>query len=375
MGKKKAGEHGEEGTQEHASTPLNQLRDPASFGAPPKRSTFGASAGSSAQDATTAPIPGTRLTPSTGGLGAPLSRAQLEEDRRLAQERMEAQRREEEEPKVPVGPYKKDTTGLSTAHLPKPPVFRGAASPENAARSRPAPPSLPPRLPPRQATSPTSPPPAYSPTYGQQESGVLNQGAMSRLGAAGVKVSGLGIGGAGAPLMPSRTGTTSPPLPTRSPTTSAGPQLSELQSRFARLNSGSTPPPAPSGTTVAGGGGGGTSWAQKQAALKTASNFHKDPSSVSFSDAKNAASTANSFRDRHGEQVASGWKAAGGLNQKYGIADRFGGASPSVTPAVAEPTSPAGKKKPPPPPPAKRVGLQSTQQPPPINMGSKPSFP
>ena len=58
----------------------------------------------------------------------------------------------------------------------------------------------------------------------------------------------------------------------------------ELQNRFARLNAGqsqSQDQPAE-----------GTTWAQKQAALKTASNLNKDPSSVSASDAKSAVGTA-----------------------------------------------------------------------------------
>ena len=42
------------------------------------------------------------------------------------------------------------------------------------------------------------------------------------------------------------------------------------------------------------------------------------PSSVSFSDARAAASTANNFRERHGEQAKTGMQKAQDMNQKYG---------------------------------------------------------
>jgi len=168
--------------------------------------------------------------------------------------------------------------------------------------------------------------------------------------------------------------------------------MSELQNRFSKLgtsssnvNTAATPPPSE-----------GTTWAQKQAAFKTASSFHKDPSSVSFSDARAAASTANNFRQRHGEQVAAGAKAANNLNQKYGLLDKAqnsyakvqgtqpqgqgqnqdqGAAIPSTGLA-----SVTGKKKPPPPPPKKKPALMSVQappaddEPPPIPMATRPQF-
>jgi hypothetical protein len=66
----------------------------------------------------------------------------------------------------------------------------------------------------------------------------------------------------------------------------------------------------------------GTTWAQKQAALKTASDFQQKPSSVSFADARNAASTANNFRERYGASVANGYVKANEMNSKYGISDK-----------------------------------------------------
>lgn len=139
--------------------------------------------------------------------------------------------------------------------------------------------------------------------------------------------------------------------------------------------------------------GGGTTWTQKQAALKTASNFRNDPSSISFSDAKNAASTANNFRERHGEQVAAGYTTASNLNTKYGLSEKagrlagkFGGdgnQSQESGVVMQDNTSnvvnAAAWKKPPPPPPKKRLDLGTAQAgsfgsggPPPIPLASKP---
>ena len=390
----------------HASTPLNQLRDPASFGPPPKRTGTSSSLTSptTAQAQPQAAYEGSRLTASTGGLGAPLSKTQIEENSRLKREReeWEARQREEEEGGTkPTGPYRADTTGLSTAGLPPPPKFRGAAGsppvPQRGIASPPTtqraiaptpatkapPPSLPPRLPPRGAASP----PAYESVTAfapaaETERGVVNQNAVNRLGAAGVQVRGLGISSPS-----SQSQTTSPAAP--QPASSS---LSELQSRFSRFNVGSpnsTPSSTHQETGVAtsngGGGGAGTTWAQKQAALRTASNFHKDPSSVSLSDARTAASTANNFRERHGEQVTSGWKTAQGVNQKYGIAERFGGVSGGASSTAGQESgviggssasageAAAAKKKAPPPPPAKKVGLGGGA-PPPINFANKPGM-
>lgn len=317
------------------------------------------------------------------------------------QEREEAQRRAEQESKV-QGPYRTDTTGLSTANLPTPPAFRpNAATPPPAPASRPKP-SLPPRLPPRQTENVDEYTPPAPPSYGeaiqQPAAHTLNQGAMNRLGQAGVSVPGLGIGRNASPPVPPRqrtmapppppvrqssgSSTTAPPPPARqisgsstaaplSPPVTAnnGPQLNELQNRFAKMTTPSSAETAPST---------GTSWADKQAALRTASNFRNDPSKVSASDLKGAASTANNFQQRHGEQAASGWRAASGLNQKYGIAGKVnnlaGGSSTS--PAPQSPALGGVGKKPPPPPPAKRKELTSTNsgEPPPIPLSSKPRF-
>ncbi|KAJ4291999.1 hypothetical protein N0V90_009898 [Kalmusia sp. IMI 367209] len=340
MGKSK--QPGED-PHEHVSAPLSTLKDPSSFGPPPKhRAYYGDAAGP----------PRPRPT------------------------QQERQREEEEANRPPPGPYAADTTGLSTAHLPKPPAFRPGQTPPPAVEqsTKPKPkPTLPPRLPPRQNSHPDAYAPAPPPPYSEstQNNGVpggqLNQGALNRLGQAGVSVPGLDINRTASPPVPPRQ--TASPTPA-SPSAVAGrmPQLSELQSRFANRSSpsSSSPSAVPPST--------GTTWAEKQAALKTANNFHNDPSKVTLSDARSAASTANNFRERHGDQVAAGWKAAGNLNQKYGITGRVNSlASGSTASPPGSPTKGALGKKPPPPPPKKKE-LGGSGEPPPVPMSSKPKF-
>lgn len=298
-----------ESAHEHVSAPLSTLKDPSSFGPPPKhRDWYGDAAG----------------------------------------------------PPRPRPSQPQQQTGSR----PPPPLPSGNKPSGNK------PPSLPPRLPPRQNSHPDAYAPEPPPTY--SESTQLNQGAINRLGQAGVSVPGLDIGRTASPPVP--------PRRTESPTTVSpagrNPHLAGLQSRFANMSmpssssSSSSQPAAPPSK--------GTTWAEKQAAMRTASNLREDPSKVSLSDARSAASTANNFRERHGEQVASGWKAANSLNQKYGVAGRISGlasGSTSSTPPPASPTSGGlDKKKPPPPPPPKKRELGGSGAPPPIPLGSKPKF-
>ena len=334
---------------EHHSTPLSALRDPSEFGPPPKRA-----------PGTAAPQP---TPPLSGGLRSALTTQQLHSQR----ERSYATQQEEPDAeKLPSGPFKADTTGLSTAHLPPPPKFRGDEDIQAEPVAPKAKPQLPPRLPPRNLSStlPATPPPAYEPI--QQVSGIsLNQGAIDRLGREGVSVPGLGIGRQTPPRLPPRAGGVST-AQLESAASASQSQRSEQQDRFGHMRTGSSD------------AGSGTTWAQKQAALETASNFKKDPSSVSVSDLRDATSTANNFRQRHGEQVASGLKVASSLNQRYGLVDRVA-SSPSLGSQRVEPqTSPpplaatatAAHKKPPPPLPPKRQDLSGN--PPPIPTSSKP---
>ncbi|CAI4217830.1 unnamed protein product [Parascedosporium putredinis] len=77
------------------------------------------------------------------------------------------------------------------------------------------------------------------------------------------------------------------------------------------------------------------------------------PSTVSFQDARSAASTANNFRQRHGDQVASAARTANSFNQKYGISDRVQGTAlsaartPEPETETPIPVASAAKKKPP----------------------------
>ena len=189
MGKGK--KPGENDTEQHVSRPLAALKDPSSFGPPPKNVNYHGGAA----------LPN-QITPHRDGWGAPLSQDQIQSPRAPAQHQVE----EEEEPKGPPVPYRADRTGLQTNNYAPPPVHRAlAASPaqEEVGPAKPKP-GLPPRLPARRntqhATSPiSSPPPAYEsappqPPAATSANGVLNKASLNRLGNAGVSVPGLGIG-------------------------------------------------------------------------------------------------------------------------------------------------------------------------------------
>ncbi|KAL3424755.1 gmp synthase [Phlyctema vagabunda] len=380
MGKKKSPA---EEAEEHISRPIATLKDPALFGPPPKNVNYHGGAA----------LPN-QITPDRRGLGAPLSTDEIVAKQRAKEAEEEAIREAEEaEARKPSIPYRANTTGLSTSHLPPPPGRKDGAdgrSPQPSSAAKPKPPGLPPRLPPRQNSNPSAATPAAPPPYTstpiepEAHRGILNQGSLNRLGAAGVSVPGFGIGGKQPLPPPSRSPIATPPP------VASGSQLGELQNRFSRFSS--PKPEAPSQ---------GTTFAQKQAALKTASSFRNDPSSVSLSDARSAASTANNFKERHGEQVKTGWTSANKLNTKYGIADKIGsygaagaGATSQAPPAATESQtaspgislkdnttggSSTGLKKKPPPPPAKKPSLASTSggesAPPPIPLSSKPKPP
>lgn len=237
----------------------------------------------------------------------------------------------------PPPPSRSAASSSSAASRPPPPYREPSST-----ASEPPPPSLPPRLPAR--------PQAASPQAASPDEPYINQSATSRLGARGISVPDLGIS--------SR----------RSSSQEQGQEQGQEQNQ-------------------------GTSWAQKKSALQTINSFHRDPSSVSFQDARGAASTANNFRERHGAQVAKGAKAAGDLNQRYGISDRLGaaagngggagsgsGGTSGVGSAVPSLGSLAAKKKAPPPPPPKKASLSGAPAgspgdgPPPLPMGTKPRF-
>lgn len=333
---------------------------------------------------------------------------------------------------------------------PTPPPPRSAraspAPPPRSAIAAPPPPSapkaaprLPPRLPPRQNSRPDLHTPEPPPSYNEAATvPAPDHAAVNRLGQAGVSVPGFDIGSSSSSTRTS---------PHHTPTLPGAPQaaqVNELQSRFRSMQFGSPKPPSPSPSASSANSSshynptnnpnnytpptltpatesGGTTWDQKRHAATTAQSFHKDPSSVSFSDARSAASTANNFRQRHGETVKSGYASARemgskygqqakDMNTKYGISDRAKGyadkavnynrSTPSTMSASSSSSSSAGagaaggygggaaavagKKAPPPPPPPKKrelggVGLgagsahaDGADGPPPLPLSSKP---
>lgn len=383
MGKgRKPGEGGE--GSEHISRPLTTLKDPSAFGPPPRNVNYHGGIA----------LPN-EITPHTGGLGAPLTQKEIQAARGPTQEEIEAEQEAEAEAARRAGPplpYRADRTGLKTDHLPPPPVHRNIAQNASTGTSVAAPkprPNLPPRLPSRKDSSPngstSSLPIAQPPTFeavapqsqpspvqpAAQTNNWINQGAASRLGKAGVSVPGLGIGESN-PWKSETSKTTSPP-----PAATTNASLSELQTRFAKMNTvAATSPHTPpaEGTTIE----------QKQAAFKTAQNFHKDPSTVTMADAQSAASTANNFRARHQDQISAGAQKANGWNKKFNVTGRVNNflekqASPvsenppAEVPATVTSPSPANiNRKPPPPPPPKKPSAMHA--PPPVPLGTKPSF-
>ena len=362
--------------QEHRSRPLASLKDPSTFGPPPKHVNYhGGAAGShgSTSGATESVAP---------------SSDELREQKAVQPEETSATHG------GPPVPYRADTTGLSTRDLPKPPSrYANAQSSPITSAASPSPkpkPALPPRLPPRQVSSPShdvshEAPPPYSRNTSElnNNAGPVNRGALSRLGSAGIRVPGLGIGeepegpNAGQGCKYDNSGDLNMKL-----SEERGMQSPSLQSRFSKL---STRPSSTSAspTEVPAQG---TSFAQKQAAVRTASAFRKDPTSISLSDAKATAATANNFRERHGEQVAAGWQAGTALNKEYDIANQLSdharadkdaspsrGVRDSATSDAPGSTSFGSKCRPPPPVPKKPL-MEGNAAPavPPVPWSSKP---
>ncbi|KAL1843776.1 hypothetical protein VTJ49DRAFT_7486 [Mycothermus thermophilus] len=346
--------------RDHRATPIGALRDPSTFGPPPKRNP-------NAVIATPSREPKDASSTTIKALPAPTSATEQDTG--------------PDEPSAPHKPFVADTTGLSTAHLPPPPVRRDGADargpappppnraattavrspapaprPALPARAPTAPPSLPPRLPPRSSTSAsatpspalparptntvTSTPPPPRPTQGPgPEQGYLNQSAIARLGAAGVSVPGLGIGsnasGSGSGPVSSAKPPPPPPPVSRSRTTTgtgqtqAQQQLNELQSRFARARLGT-----------------------QQLEAQTSSPIASSPA-LSTSSSISAATSSPSHPTTPGLLTRS-----------------LSPASPSAAAAAAAVV--AGKKKPPPPPPPKKKNLALAPGPSGVGLGPRP---
>ncbi|KAF3398090.1 hypothetical protein F1880_006442 [Penicillium rolfsii] len=371
MGK---GKDPSEEASEHVSRPLSSLKDPSSFGPPPKHIHYHGAAA----------LPN-ETTPDRRGLGAPLSQTQIAKQNTHHQQAQEEEEEAAEKPPAPPIPYRVNTTGLSTSNLPPPPVRRldSPNSASSASASAPTPasakprPQLPPRVPPRNASavSPTpSPPPAYNATPPPASQGYINQEATSRLANAGVSVPALGIGEANAST-PASSG-------------AEGASVNELQSRFShmRTNSGSR-------STVS----------QPSARTPIPSGNRED-----------ALPPPLSFRERHADKIDMGKEKLSGVTSRFNtfVEDRKfsanankriprppGPNSPSAaisrSPTVAE-TPPqstvnssstleaqAQRKKAPPPPPPKRADMRAaptnssptssaSHTPPPVPHNTKP---
>lgn len=354
---------------ERRARPITSLKDPSSFAPPPRRATTNA--------------------PSSAASSAHLpSQAQ-------AQDRIEEQEPETVKPPPPPVPYRANTTGLTTDNLPPPPTRRNInPNPSDSADGYNRPPvkqkpSLPPRLPPRrdqsEHSSPPPPPPAYEAVVSQNHVPQLNQGAMNRLGNAGVSVPAFGING-GEKSANSNNNSNNYSIPQ--------PAQNELHARFNKMNIGQSqtqPPPSaesPSPTQQHHPG--------QQPNLERTKTSSKD--------------SLNSFKERHNDQIQAGKQKITGLNEKYGITKRINGfiddqkspANPAPRPAQPQqsqqqrnpplpppsraystpgndPSSDAGiaaKRKPPPPPPKKREmqapPVNHSPSPPPLPLSTKP---
>ncbi|KAL7802470.1 hypothetical protein V8C44DRAFT_344842 [Trichoderma aethiopicum] len=308
--------------QSHVAPPLSSLRDPSSFAPPPRRTGTGLAPPPPPTTAkrSVVPAPSKYQDPRAPKVESPPPRFADESQLQSYEDEQDTQ------PASSPRPYRVDTTGLSTQHLPPPPIRRdrdaaGSRSPPSydsvvgASPSDAKAPRLPPRLPPRSGSG--TPDRTASPlsTLGVS-SGSLNQGAVQRLGAAGISVPAFGIGSSS----PSHAGAADEAAPPKPPRPNATPpsQLNELQNRFARLGTSAAPASEPAAATTA------ATWAQKQAATMAAAP-----------------------------------------------------PSPSGSPALI------GKKKPPPPPPKKKPSLSASpaatspgqgSAPPPIPMSTRPSF-
>lgn len=358
---------------DHVSQPLSSLKDPSSFGPPPKHIHYHGAAA----------LPH-ETTPDRRGPGAPLSQNQIAEQNAHYQQAIEEEAAQK--PPTPPVPYRVNTTGLSTNNLPPPPVRRlDSPSAGPTSTSAPAPasakpkPQLPPRVPPRNVTptshSTSSPPPSHTATQPPASQGYINQEAISRLANAGVSVPALGIGEADASAPASSVG--------------QGANINELQSRFSQMqtNSGSS-----SGT-------------------------HQPPTRTPIPSAnrEDALPPPQTFRERHADKIDMGKEKWSGVTSRFNtfVEDRKFSANankriprppgpnsprpssttikthaPAPVDASTQPTTSsleaqAQRKKAPPPPPPKRAEMRATpatvsptssasHTPPPVPVNTKP---
>ncbi|KAJ5362037.1 hypothetical protein N7541_002881 [Penicillium brevicompactum] len=261
---------------EHVSQPMSSLKDPSSFGPPPKHINYHGAAA----------VPN-QTTPDRRGLGAPLSQDQIN-NQHTHYHQEAAEEEEPQKPAPPPVPYRANTTGLSTDHLPPPPRRTDSASPASTnSFSKPKPPKPPPRLPARNGSPSNDPPPVYSaePVVSHD---YINQDASSRLANAGVSVPGFGIGEQGQQS------------PAHAP-------VNELQSRFSQMNTGSgspaPPPPARTPTTESQPGSSGSS-------IQNFRERHGDKIDA-------GKQKYGDFRERHADSIDSGKQKYGDFRERH----------------------------------------------------------
>ncbi|CAI7649807.1 unnamed protein product [Penicillium viridicatum] len=258
---------------DHVSQPLSSLKDPSTFGLPPKHINYHGAAA----------VPN-QTTPDRRGVGAPLSHDQVNAHDAHRQQGAETEEEQFQKPAPPPVPCRVDTTGLSTDNLPPPPVRRldSASSASTSSISKSKPPKPPPRLPARNGSPSSDPPPAYS-TAPVLSHDYINQDATSRLANAGISVPGFGIG---------QEKSSSP----------AHTPVNELQSRFSQMNtSGSPSAPTP------------PVQASTNASTSSVQNF-RERHADSIDSGKQKY---GDFRERHADTIDSGKQKYGDFRERH----------------------------------------------------------
>ena len=344
--------------RDHRSKPLSSLKDPASFGPPPKTVRYhGAEVGPRS---------------SVPQEGEPTGFGPEKDVRSFKGDDLEP--RKTEPPPVPA---RRDTGNSSPDIIPgvlaEPPTAKSELGVDQFPPGRK--PSLPPRLPPRRSSSVRMEKAFVSGGEDSVDStsipvvpGQLNHEASHRLGKAGISIPALNIGlRSDVPASQMESPRRSTRLqPVRDPPSGAPGQS---HTPFSKMS----PSESPSLPTK------GTSLAEKQSALRTMSSLRHDPRSVSLAETKAAAITTNNFRQRHGAEVVQAYQATNSWDQKYGLVERANssaaGAGAMLNSAPATEAALSITKKPPPPPPKKFVASEKvivTGKAPPIPLESKP---
>src|SRR5271154_2955005 len=105
-----------EAAHEHVSRPLSTLKDPSSFGPPPKNVNYHGGAA----------LPN-QIIPDRNGLGTSLTETEIQAKQQREEEERERGAEEERRKAPPLVPFRVDTTGLSTTNLPQPPRRKDGA--------------------------------------------------------------------------------------------------------------------------------------------------------------------------------------------------------------------------------------------------------